>query len=104
MMLPLGIIYLTKDLDLTTPDKLLMLRCGFAVAQVVVLGLMLFIKWKIGQVDDKRTCTVDGKEQTYASHDMAAIGKALQQPIMSACIIGGIHSKWGYTQPLLMGS
>ncbi|KAI9227527.1 MAG: inorganic phosphate transport protein PHO88 [Piptocephalis tieghemiana] len=108
-----GVMQLTSRLDLEDPEIVGKIRLAYAVAQGTVLAILGIIYFRIKAKNDRTELKYTepsppftnepGKKivTTVQDYDTAQIWTQLQQTLMGVGIMGFMHYKWGYVQPLV---
>jgi len=106
----------TKQLDMTDPTTLLIIRVCYATAQFIMLGLCFYIYRGISHKPDNTLLKVTEpapafsgaeavtKDMTVSDYDMAELRKFIQQTAISLCLLSFLHYKYDYVQPLILQS
>lgn len=127
MFLPLGLVYGMKYVDAENPTNIMYMRVFFAVGEVSLLLLWLYVLFaQVQKRDDNRILEVTAAElqppnplgdmfssnkmpkdkkkekMTYRQHDEGQCKEKIKQIMMQGLIVGGIHWKWGTVLPLVM--
>uniref|UniRef100_A0A6U2BLL2 Inorganic phosphate transporter n=1 Tax=Hemiselmis andersenii TaxID=464988 RepID=A0A6U2BLL2_HEMAN len=101
------------DIDWKDESNLFTLRSVWAGAMVCSLIVKLVVRSKVlSRFDDRRVRIkastkmgqeIEAREITVSEHDEEQVGQGLQQFFIQCCITAGIHYKWGYSLPLIIG-
>ncbi|KAI9315710.1 inorganic phosphate transporter Pho88 [Dichotomocladium elegans] len=115
----LGIRQVTKGLPLEDPTYLWGLRALYITTQLIIFGLNCYLIWKVNQKNDQTPLRYveaaqqkwDGTEEpetlvstTYKDYDVAEIKKTMRQALPQILLLGFMHLKFKYVQPLIIQS
>lgn len=113
LVIMFGVMQLTSRMDLEDPEIIGKIRLAYAVAQGSVLAVLAIVFFRIKSKNDRSELkytepsppfsSEPGKKivTTVQDYDVAQIWTQLQQTVMGLAIMGFMHYKWGYVQPLV---
>jgi len=123
--LPLAIMYGSKQvIDFEDESIIPLLRLFFGGSTILIFVIYAFLWWKIGKSGDEETMLnckkkdldppnplgveAEGGDEdismTYQAYDMKELYKLVKASAMQSAIVGVMHFKFEYIQPLLMTS
>lgn len=115
-LLVLGVVWQSNKLNLDKPENTQILEIVFCCVMGTLYLLIQFALFRarksndtgrvanpgLNMVSDSEKAA-DGSVSNYV-YDRSKLSESKMQLVMSACITGFVHFKWGYTQPLLIMS
>eukprot|EP01065_Artemidia_motanka_P038528 TRINITY_DN47379_c0_g1_i1.p1 TRINITY_DN47379_c0_g1~~TRINITY_DN47379_c0_g1_i1.p1 ORF type:complete len:191 (+),score=59.58 TRINITY_DN47379_c0_g1_i1:88-660(+) len=117
-MLPLAVLFATRNMDLAQEGYVPHLRVAFLTSLAAVAACVIYIYVCIGRAPATHdTETVDVPEQkqfgqviqpasvmTIREYDMSKIRQQMKDTGVMVCVLGLMHLKWELTTPLLLQS
>ncbi|KAJ1981562.1 phosphate transporter (Pho88) [Dimargaris xerosporica] len=115
MALVLGLVQLAKHLDLEAPERIGYIRLGFAVANLCIFAMCLYLRRVIQQTNDQTPLKYNEPaglgnpepkvvETTNRDYDLQEVKKQINSTLMTMALLGFLHYKWGFVQPLFLQS
>ncbi|KAK1772192.1 phosphate transporter [Phialemonium atrogriseum] len=116
LIIILGMMQVSKRIPFTDPDVLNMCRAGYALSNLIILGIYLYIR---SIINKKKDLTIlkyvepaamgsseEGKLVTTTIHayDLAQLKSMMRSQMMGVAMMGVMHIYFKYTNPLLIQS
>lgn len=110
------IVQVIKKFDLTDPEIIFRVRVLYAVSQSILFLCLYWCYTKIQSKNEKSLIKVTEQpkpfstetpatfEQTIRDYDMSELKKLFQSSAISLALIGFLHYKFLYVQPLILQS
>jgi len=114
MLMLLPLLYLMNQIDWTQEQNIMYVRLAYAGSHVGCFLLWAYLYMKISASTNNRqkiripvtggfgTTSGAVEETTVCEYDLAQVKKAINQMALSVVIVGAIHYKWEFVQPLFM--
>jgi len=116
-VLVLGVVQLSRKLDLENPDTVNMVRVVYGISQALLLVVMYLIKMKIDAAPNKTIIEYEEstpslsqptggqkKRMTIQEYDLQEWQSQFKQTLIPIAMIVGLHLYGGFTQPLIIQS
>ncbi|KAI9145895.1 inorganic phosphate transporter Pho88 [Paraphysoderma sedebokerense] len=106
-------INVANKLKLMDEENVNIVRAIYAASQIITLAVLFFVRTKINSKNDETTLTYTPPKQfgapepepvttTNHKYDLAELSKSFNQTLIQVGILGFLHVKFGYIQPLLL--
>jgi len=113
MFILLPLMYVMNKIDFQNPDNLLYVRVSFGITQTICFLLWGLIIRNIHQRNNQQKIKVpksaspfaqnsELEEMTINSYDLSEAKKAVNQLAIGLVVIGLLHIKWEFIQPLFI--
>ncbi|KAJ1895002.1 phosphate transporter (Pho88) [Kickxella alabastrina] len=108
-----GTMHVVKKAGLESPEYAPLIRTIYATATTLIVALTFYLKSLIQQkndttpleYDDPTPGTQQGRiETTMCKYDLAELAKLQKSSMFTIAIVGFMHFKFGYIQPLILQS
>ncbi|ORX89470.1 inorganic phosphate transporter [Basidiobolus meristosporus CBS 931.73] len=114
MGLVLVLVQVSRKLNLEDEGNKQYVQMAYVTSNALILALSFFIMTRIKAKNDTTPLTYTepkpmAQEQTEITttvrdYDLGELQKQVKQTLISVAILGFIHYKWGYIQPLFLQS
>ncbi|KAJ1863171.1 phosphate transporter (Pho88) [Coemansia sp. RSA 2703] len=113
MAIIFGTMHVVKKAGLENPEYAPIIRTAYATVTAVIVALTFYIKTLIQQKNDSTELEYDdptpGSDQgriktTVAKYDLGELSKLQKSTLFTVAIVGFMHFKFGYIQPLILQS
>ncbi|KAJ1724262.1 phosphate transporter (Pho88) [Coemansia erecta] len=113
MAIIFGTMHVVKKAGLENPEYSPIIRTAYATVTAVIVALTFYIKTLIQQKNDSTELEYDdptpGSDQgriktTVAKYDLGELSKLQKSTLFTVAIVGFMHFKFGYIQPLILQS
>ncbi|KAJ1642039.1 phosphate transporter (Pho88) [Coemansia erecta] len=108
-----GTMHIVKKAGLESPEYMPIIRSAYATVTAIIFGLTLYLKTLIQQKNDTNELEYDdptpGSQEgriktTVCKYDLSELSKLQKSTIFTVAIVGFMHFKFGYVQPLILQS
>lgn len=115
-LLVLGVVQLSRKLDLEDPSTINAVRIAYGVSQLLLLAVLYFIKTKIDATPNRTIIEFDDstpsftqpatqgpkKRMTIQEYDLTEWQNQFKQTLIPLGLIMALHLYGGFTQPLII--
>ncbi|KAJ2634789.1 hypothetical protein GGF40_003992 [Coemansia sp. RSA 1286] len=108
-----GTMHVVKKAGLESPEYAPIIRTAYATVTAIIFGLTLYLKTLIQQKNDNSEFEYDdptpgsqgGRIKTsVCKYDLGELSKLQKSTLFTVAIVGFMHFKFGYVQPLILQS
>jgi len=106
---------LTKNINFSDSNNIFYARTAYVIGQSLILALSLYIRRRILKSNEKGIIKVTESPKPFSTettpveqsmttceYDLNELSKSIKQTLTSILIIGFLHFKFGYVQPLIL--